>query len=383
MGTPLLQPSFTGGELAPSLYARVDLVRYGNSLRTCKNFLIRPWGGVANRPGFGYVAEVADSTDRVRLIPFIYSTEVGYVIEVGDEYMRFFANGAPVLDGGSPVEIATPWGISDIAELRFTQSADVMTFTHPRYPPQQLSRTSSTTFVLAPYEGREGPFRDLNSDEAVFVSASAQTGNVTVTSNSAIFTADMVGSLFYMEQKELTQIPPWTQGERGITVGTLRRSDGKTYRASNVPSSTDWTESGSFRPTHEAGRAWDGGGDERTNGSQTWRVGIEWEYQDSGYGIVQLTEFTSATQMDGLVVRQLPAAVVGGLGSVVGTWTFSGDGVDVQFSVTGAVSPVQSDYVVTIDGVPVQSNPFYSVQPFTSGAPGTPRPQGTQFTRER
>lgn len=383
MATPLLQPSFTGGELSPSLYARVDLARYGTSLRTCKNFLIRPWGGVANRPGFGYVGEVKDSADRTRLVPFIYSTEVSYVLEVGDQYMRFLANGAYVESGGVPVEIATPWALADVFDLKFTQSADVMFFAHPGYPTQRLSRTGATTFVLADYEHTDGPFRDLNANEAHYVTASAQTGIVTITSNVDIFTADMVGSLFYMEQKELTAIKPWSQGERDLVVGDLRRSDGKTYKAVTVPSSTDWTETGSIRPTHDSGRAWDGGGDERTNGTQTWRVGVEWDYQDSGYGIALITAYTNAKTVTAQVVRQMPANVVGGIGSPLTTWTFSGNGSTKVFSVTGATSPTQSDYTVTIDGVPVQSNPFYAPRSSSESVTADGRQQRVTYTRER
>ena len=86
MATPLIQPTFSGGELSPSLYARVDIERYGNSVKTAKNFLVRPTGGLVNRPGFQYVGEVKSSASRVRLIPFEFSTEVAYVVELGNLY---------------------------------------------------------------------------------------------------------------------------------------------------------------------------------------------------------------------------------------------------------------------------------------------------------
>lgn len=361
MATKLLQPSFTGGELSPSLYARTDLARYATSLRTAKNFIVRPYGGVSNRPGFRFVGEVGDSAVRHRLIPFIYSTETAYVLELGDQVLRIYANAGIVESApDTPVEVVTPWSEADLPSLRFTQSADVMYFAHPDYPPMKLSRTGATTFALDEYEPREGPFRPYNTDEAVYMTASAQTGAVTVTCNADVFTADMVGSFVYLEAKELTNIKPWTQGERGISVGTLRRSDGKTYKAVTVPSGSDWTETGSWRPVHDVGRAWDGGGttDARTNGSQSWKVGIEWEYQDSGYGIVLITGYTDAKTVSGIVVRQLPAAVVGGIGAASNTWNHTGDGTTKVFSITGATSTSVYDYTVTIAGVPIESNPY-------------------------
>lgn len=49
----------------------------------------------------------------------------------------------------SVVEIATPWPYTALPELKFEQSADVITFVHPDYAPQELSRTSDTTWTLA------------------------------------------------------------------------------------------------------------------------------------------------------------------------------------------------------------------------------------------
>lgn len=363
MATKLLQPSFTGGELSPSLYARVDLARYGTSLRQAKNFIVRPYGGVSNRPGSRFVGEVGNSTVRHRLIPFIYSTEIAYVLELGDEVLRIYANAGIVESApDTPVEVVTPWAEADLPSLRFTQSADVMYFVHPDHPPMKLSRTSTTEFSLDEYESRDGPFRPYNTDEAVYMTASAQTGAVTVTCNADVFTADMVGSFVYLEAKELTNIKPWTQGERGISVGDLRRSDGKTYKAVTVPSGggATWTETGSWRPVHDVGRAWDGGGttDARTNGTQSWKVGLEWEYQDSGYGIALIQGFTDAKTVTGVVVRQFPAAVVGGIGTASNTWNHTGDGTDKTFSITGATSTSVLDYTVTIAGVPVEPNPY-------------------------
>lgn len=48
-----------------------------------------------------------------------------------------------------------------------------------------------------------------------------------------------------------------------------------------------------------------------TEGSQTDGAdGVEWEYLHSGFGIVELTAYTSATEMDGTVVNRIPDNVV-------------------------------------------------------------------------
>lgn len=370
MPTPLIQPTFSGGELSPSLQARVDIERYGNSVKTGKNFIVRPYGGLVNRPGFQFITEVKTSAKRTRLLPFVYSTEIAYVVELGDGYARFLANGAYIESApGVPFELATPWAESDLFEVKHTQSADVLYLVHPDYPPQTISRTTATTFVLAEFKPKEGPFRDVNANEAFKISVSATNGPVTVTANADIFTASMVGLLLYVEVKALGQVRPWQQGDRSVTVGAIRRSDGKTYRCTQIPTGVvgkDWSECGSIRPIHQFGREWDGPGDNRDDGTYQWTVGVEWEYLDSGYGIVEITGFTDAKTVTGNVVRALPAGVVGGLGAAANTWTFSGNGVTKVFSITGATSPSTADYEVTIGGELVQPDPNY-VPPPTSG----------------
>ncbi len=364
--TDLIQPSFTGGELSPTLHARVDLSRYQLSLKTCRNLIVSAYGGVFNRPGSQYIATAKLQN---RLIAFQFNITQNYVLELGELYMRFIANGAYVTSGGVPVELVTPWHLADVWQLNFTQSADVMTFCHPNYPPQTLSRTSSTSFVLAPYTAYEGPFQPINANQAVQMAASAITGNVTITCNSSVFTSNMVGMLMYLESKNLSTIKPWTAGEKSVAIGSYRRNAGKTYQAiqnAGIPSGTgSYNLTGGNAPTHDEGSQWDGPGDTRFDGTNSYSVGVLWQYVDSGYGIVQITGYVSGTSVNALVVKQLPAGVVGGAGSPGGTWSFTGDGSTLTFSIPGNTSNIPSLYSVTIAGVPTPDNP--NTQPTPSG----------------
>lgn len=400
MGAKLLQPTLTAGEVSPSLHGRVDLNRYMAGLKRCRNFIVRPYGGVENRPGFRFAAGMADAGDH-RLIPFVFSSELAYVIVMGDGYLRFLSGGAEVsppttayaggttyaldqyvTDGGltwrslqaantgntpasSPawwvedygLQITAPWPEAAIREVRYTQSADVLYLVHPGYQPRELRRTASNVFVLQLYVAKEGPFRALNSDESNKVAASGVMGTVTLTATKDIFTANAVGALFYLEVKDLGQIKPWVVGERGLAQAALRRSDGKTYMAVTVPSGGTWTETGPRQPVHEDGRSWDGPGTSKTNGTDTWNVGVEWEYIDSGYGVVLITSVTNAKTAVGVVQKRLPAQVVGGVGAPGATWNLTGDGTTKTFAIAGAG---YGTFAVTIDGVAVQSDPNYT-----------------------
>ena len=55
MAVSWIQPSFSGGEIAPSLYGRIDMAKYQVALRKCDNFIVRQYGGVENQIGRAHV----------------------------------------------------------------------------------------------------------------------------------------------------------------------------------------------------------------------------------------------------------------------------------------------------------------------------------------
>ncbi|MGA1851290.1 hypothetical protein VH570_10710 [Sphingobium sp. HT1-2] len=94
----LAQPSFSKGEIAPDLYGRFDVDAYSQSLRLARNVVILKYGGVTKRPGTRLVAEVYDASQPVRLVPFKFSIEQAYALELGQGYMRVAAAGGLVLN---------------------------------------------------------------------------------------------------------------------------------------------------------------------------------------------------------------------------------------------------------------------------------------------
>jgi hypothetical protein len=382
MGARLLQPSFGGGEYAPSLYGRQDLARYGTSGRQIANWIVRPTGGIDTRPGTVFCAATKSGAIVSRLIPFIVSETLAYVVELGHLYARFYYRGALLTSGGVPIEVVTPWtsdalrsDTTEVWALRFTQSADTLFAAHGAHPIQMVKRTGSASFAVSQFVPREGPFRSLNSNSALLMAASSATGAIVLSTNFDLFTANMIGSLVYLEPQALGNIKPWTQGDRGVTVGALRRSDDKVYRATTVPSppvgALNFTQTGNVRPVHELGREWDGPATSATVDTVTYITGIEWEYVHSGYGIAEITGYTNARAVTAVVRKTLPPDIVGGLGSPGGLWTLSGDGATRIFPIFGATSTSTSSYTVTLAGSPLQADPNYTPPGSNTGAGGS------------
>jgi hypothetical protein len=99
--------NFTGGELSPRLDGRNDLTKYSSSCKTLENFIIYPHGAAARRSGTTFVAEVASSVNKTRLIPFEFSTTQTYMLEFSNLKIRVYKDNGSVLEGDKTITAIT------------------------------------------------------------------------------------------------------------------------------------------------------------------------------------------------------------------------------------------------------------------------------------
>lgn len=99
--------SFAGGEIAPELYGRLDLQKYQTGLARCRNFIVLPHGPVQTRPGTEYVLHTKYRDKQARLVPFVRSGGLTFVLEFGDSYIRFHTNGGTVLESAKNISAIT------------------------------------------------------------------------------------------------------------------------------------------------------------------------------------------------------------------------------------------------------------------------------------
>lgn len=92
------QVNFSKGEIGPDLYGRFDVDTWRAALKQAKNVLVLKYGGITKRPGHRFVAEVIDSTEETRLIPFEFSLSQTYALEFGQGYMSPHALGGRLLE---------------------------------------------------------------------------------------------------------------------------------------------------------------------------------------------------------------------------------------------------------------------------------------------
>ena len=93
-------------------------------------------------------------------------------------------------------EIATPYTDSQIFDLQFTQSADIMYLVHPSHEPEKLSRTGHTAWTLADVDFQVGPFLDTNTTATTLTTSATTVGSGrTLTASASLFASTDVGRL--------------------------------------------------------------------------------------------------------------------------------------------------------------------------------------------
>lgn len=413
--------SFDFGELSPLLEGRTDMGQYMRGGKICLNFLPNAQGSLTRRGGTRYLSNTSTNQASL-LVRFSRSQTESYILEFADHILHFYYNGAIVnVSPGVPYTVATPYAITDLYNTDGTpkigtlESVDVIYLTHPNYPPQTLSFFAPTNWVLAAFVSVDGPWQDKNANLALttYVTGAVTIGStVTVTASAPLFTAGMVGGLFRIEQQDLTTLKPWQPGEQtpNLAVGSQRRSGFCTYQATVVAYGTIPTggtnplyiQTGGSTLIHTQGKAWDGDQTVTLNpvgGPGYYSTGVQWQYMDCGYGVIQITGFTDSTHVTGTVLRQLPSAVIGSPNASniwqLGAWsnaagwpahvtmfrqrlTFAG-GVRVWMSVTGdftnfadkSFGQITADSATTLVCISDQVNNIVYLQPSDTLLVGT------------
>jgi hypothetical protein len=94
----------------------------------------------------------------------------------------------------SIVEIATPYASTELDDIYYAQSADVLYIAHPSYYPRKLSRIGNTKWTMTEAPLVDGPWYNDPNGAGISLTPAARTGNnVLMTSDAAYFTSDMVG----------------------------------------------------------------------------------------------------------------------------------------------------------------------------------------------
>lgn len=186
--------TFFAGELSEDMNGRFDRPEYYTGCRQLQNMVIKPTGGATLRPGLEHIYGAYNNSYQSRLIGFVHKTD-RYVLEFSEQKMRVFKDGAIVLDGASPYELATPWTAAELADLVFAPRGQAIF--HPDHDIYELLCEGDDDWTLTAFASQYGPFLEANKNQSLTMTPSATSGDdKTLTASSAYFEAGHVGSLF-------------------------------------------------------------------------------------------------------------------------------------------------------------------------------------------
>jgi len=316
------QTNFTAGELTPKLAGQVDFKKYNNGVEEMQNMTVFPQGGATRRYGTRFVAEVKDSSKSTRIIPFEFNITQSYILELGDQYIRFYKDNGQITNASKNItgitqanpavvtvsshgysngddvwingvvgmtqvngrrfriantttntfelqgvnstgytayasagtaadvfEIASPFTESQLYEIAFTQSADVMYLVHEDVAPRKLSRTGHTSWTMTEVDFKRGPYLDQNTTSTT-MTPSGTSGSVTITASSSTFVATDVGRLIKFNSghakitnfSSATQVTATTTDNFSGTGGTADWSLGTFTSTKGFPKSVSFFE---------------------------------------------------------------------------------------------------------------------------------------------
>lgn len=146
----MYQYNFNGGIIAPTMNGRVDQSKYQSGVQECMNMLCLPHGAVEYRNGMEYISHSLGNNTKQRLIPFVFSNEQALIVIFSPPYIYFSTQGKMLLDENNKLyKIECPYQESDLPELRYAQSGDIITITHRSYKPKLLKRLGATSWSIS------------------------------------------------------------------------------------------------------------------------------------------------------------------------------------------------------------------------------------------
>jgi hypothetical protein len=238
--------SFDYGEVSNSLRSRTDTNVYSHAAEKVRNFFIRSEGGLEKRFGtkpwatIGLTPSGSATRPQVRLEPFIFSDDEKYIVSFEAGKILVFQLDPSSSFNPTLVQTITqtttsvnlPWSQSEVEQLTYAQSGDVMFIAHTKYPTVKLVRTGLTSFQVEYFAfetSTDGntkfqPYHAFH-DTGVTIACNGTTGSgKTLTTSASHFVSGHVGTTFLIGETdvEITAVASGTSAT-GTIKGTLRQ----------------------------------------------------------------------------------------------------------------------------------------------------------------
>lgn len=147
----MIRCAFNGGELSPTSAVRADLDNFHRGASRIENLDLGQMGGVSRRRGFRRVAAALEGS---LLLPYVYSTNDRFLVEVSPSLLRVLS-----AEGDVVASLPSVWSQDDVSSLRHKQVNSMLFLACPTHELMVLKRDDEGMFSLAPYEFKARPWR--------------------------------------------------------------------------------------------------------------------------------------------------------------------------------------------------------------------------------
>lgn len=267
----IMKNNFSAGELAPTLYTRTDIQQYGNGAKTLKNVIPLVEGGVRKRPGTFFLST---QDNAIRLIPFVVNSNNSYMLILKPLVIEVFDPRAKAI----VATIATLYTSAQINDVQFVQYRYELFLTHNDVPVQRLRCAPDfTAWEFTAFVYTHAP-TDADNSRYPFRKG---TPSGSVLGASVSFTLDVVNG--------------WSSTQ-GYLTGEVISYSGKLYQASKDSTGKQPDINPDYWVVVSGSSA----------GFSSVDVG---SYIDVNNGIIKITQYVSADQVNGEVIKKLDSAI--------------------------------------------------------------------------
>lgn len=277
--------------------------------------------------GAEYISEKVLNTGTYS---FVFTPTGDYYIELAGRTQAASIVTKVVEDSGGDFTLPSPYAASDLSNIRYDTSADVIFIACAGHQQRRLERfdSSSKSWGISLYAPDDGPLRGINTT-SITLTPSGLTGDITLTASRSFFNANHVGGLFAITsvgQKVTTPITAENQftddsslrivGVENTRIFTITIAG--TFSATvtlqrSIDEAGSWVDVTSYTTT-QAGISFDDGLD---NQIAYYRIGVKTgdftsqtglvvtlEHASGGFlGVARVTGYTGPTVVDAAVLN--------------------------------------------------------------------------------
>lgn len=201
-----------------------------------------------------YIEETSLGTGNHSLA--LTPTGASFWVEFKSRLKRIVLVDSCTIEAAGAMVVEAPWAEADLPLVRYDQSGDVIFVACDGYQQYRIERRATRSWSVVVYEPEDGPFRVQNTSTTT-LTASAISGNITLTASKPLFRNAHVGALYQITS--VGQTVSASIAADNTFTNTIRVTGVGTARGFTVNLTGAWTGTGTIttlQRSFDEGASW-------------------------------------------------------------------------------------------------------------------------------